>query len=212
MRRLNFQLCSTFSVIALVACASVDTHGVAQRITRPEIGALTVREVGSPLFETIIARTEDGITFAPGTRIRYGLAPLVVEPTGPFGATSRGTYCGPVEQVTGISGVLRYKAPPEMCVTDKQLKDQNLSFERGPVTRKDPSNFQQQLLYEGKVGRELHLSYREFRGDFARPAFTQDLSFDLGEGDVVGAKGARIEVLSATNTEIQYKVLQPFAP
>ena len=42
----------------------------------------------------------------------------------------------------------------------------------------------------------------------ARPAFTQELKYDLGEGKVIGFKGARFEVLSATNVGIRYKVLR----
>jgi hypothetical protein len=49
--------------------------------------------------------------------------------------------------------------------------------------------------------------YREFKDNLARPAFTQELKYDLGQSRVIGYKGARFEVLDAGNTAITYKVL-----
>jgi hypothetical protein len=49
--------------------------------------------------------------------------------------------------------------------------------------------------------------YREFKNSFARPAFTQELKYDLSQDRVIGYQGARFEVLNAGNTEITYKVL-----
>ena len=53
------------------------------------------------------------------------------------------------------------------------------------------------------------LVYREFKDSFARPAFTQELKYDLSQDRVIGYKGARFEVVNAGNTEITYKVISP---
>ncbi len=50
--------------------------------------------------------------------------------------------------------------------------------------------------------------YREYSGDFARPAFYQDLVFDLSDSKIVGFRSARIEIIEATNTEVTYRVLE----
>ena len=44
----------------------------------------------------------------------------------------------------------------------------------------------------------------------ARSAFSQEVQYDLEESNVIGFKSVRIEVIEATNSRIQYKVLQPF--
>jgi hypothetical protein len=44
----------------------------------------------------------------------------------------------------------------------------------------------------------------------ARPSFTQDLQYDLSEGNIVGFKGLRIEIIKAQNTKIEYKILSFF--
>ena len=46
-----------------------------------------------------------------------------------------------------------------------------------------------QLIYTGISRGVISLTYREFMNDMARPAFTQDLKFDLAEGKTIGFKG-----------------------
>lgn len=76
----------------------------------------------------------------------------------------------------------------------------------------DPSKpyFEKSLLYNGKTGNTLKFSYREFSNDYARPAFTQELTYDLNESNVIGFQGMRIEVIKASNTDIEYKILNGF--
>ena len=74
----------------------------------------------------------------------------------------------------------------------------------------EPNHVERQLLYEGRSGDAARLSYREFRGNSARPALAQEVTFDLSAGDVVGVKGARIRILEADNTAIRYQVIKAF--
>ncbi len=67
-------------------------------------------------------------------------------------------------------------------------------------------SFKQELIYNGKSQNTIKLSYREFKDDFARPAFTQELSYDLSEGKIIGFRGMKIEVLEATNSVIKFIV------
>ena len=73
-----------------------------------------------------------------------------------------------------------------------------------------PNAFQQSIIYSGKVGNRIKFGYREFSGNTARPAFNNDVDYDLGESKIVGYKGARIEVIDATNESIRYKLLSNF--
>lgn len=70
--------------------------------------------------------------------------------------------------------------------------------------------FKQEFIYNGRVGNALKFIYREYIDDIARPAFTQDLQYDLAESETIGFRGLRIEVVTATNTNIEYKVLSHF--
>jgi hypothetical protein len=68
----------------------------------------------------------------------------------------------------------------------------------------------QEFIYNGKVNNAIKFTYREFVNDLARPAFTQDLQYDLNESNIIGFRGLRIEIILATNTNIKYKVLNNF--
>lgn len=72
-----------------------------------------------------------------------------------------------------------------------------------------PSNFKQELIYNGKSNNVVKISYREFVNDLARPSFTQDIVYDLTESNIIGFKGMTIEVIEATNTSIKYKIKAP---
>lgn len=70
-------------------------------------------------------------------------------------------------------------------------------------------SFKQELIYNGKSKDTIKLSYREYKEDWARPAFSQDLTYDLSEGKIIGFRGMRIEVLETTNSNIRFIVLSP---
>lgn len=79
-----------------------------------------------------------------------------------------------------------------------------------PVIKED--SFKYVALYQGKKGDSVKISFREFKNDMARPAFTQDIDYELDNDDAttIGFKGLRIQVLKATNTELTYKVLKDY--
>ena len=72
----------------------------------------------------------------------------------------------------------------------------------------DKLNFKQELVYTGVSKNVITIVYREYVNDFARPAFSTELKYDLAEGDTIGYKGSRFQVLKATNIGVDYKVLK----
>jgi hypothetical protein len=71
----------------------------------------------------------------------------------------------------------------------------------------DPSLFKRELVYTGVSKNIITILYREYSEGIARPAFSQELKYDLSEGRIVGFKGARFEVIKATNTGLTYKAI-----
>jgi len=103
-------------------------------------------------------------------------------------------------------------SPYQVCVVtvmasrtcyDADFEIKEVEFEQG-------ASFQQTLLYSGKVGDKIRLGYREFSDGTARPAFSNDVEYDLSESNRVGYKGAELEVIEADNRSITYRVLQTF--
>jgi hypothetical protein len=71
-----------------------------------------------------------------------------------------------------------------------------------------PRAFRAQIIYSGIDGNTIRAVYREFVNDFARPAFNQELQYDLRESRTIAYKSMRIEVIRAGNAEIEYRVLE----
>lgn len=95
-----------------------------------------------------------------------------------------------------------------VCLSRKLCEKTEFSI--GKTTTYSRSSNQQTLIYSGKIGNRITLGYREFVNEIARPAFSNDVTYDLSESTTLGYKGARVQVISATNTEITYKVLAGF--
>jgi hypothetical protein len=84
------------------------------------------------------------------------------------------------------------------------VKEKNIEV----ITSND--NFVRQLIYNGKAGDVINFTYKEFINDLARSAFSQNIQYDLKESNIIGYKGAKIEIINATNLKIEYKVLSDF--
>lgn len=63
-----------------------------------------------------------------------------------------------------------------------------------------------ELIYNGKSKDTIKLQYREYKNDFARPAFYQELLYDLSESKTIGFRGMSIDILDATNSYIKFVV------
>lgn len=68
--------------------------------------------------------------------------------------------------------------------------------------------FRTELVYQGAGGGILRLAYREFIDDMARPAFTQDLTYDLSPDGttMIAFQTLEVEVLEANNMGLRYVV------
>ena len=116
---------------------------------------------------------------------------------GPTNLTRKATYTD--------KGLCLELTLPNECVADSILPANYIDLSQ--------PNVKQQLIYNGRVGDYVKFLYREVsEGAYLRQPFTQEIQYDLNEGKIIGFKGARIEILSATNRQIDYKVLQHFSP
>lgn len=115
--------------------------------------------------------------------------------------TSRGTA-----DIVGVSSI------PGICAQGKGVLQVGVMSE---VERASVGSQLRELLYNGKSGATVRFSYREYAATadgnaIARPAFTQELTYDLADDKVIGFQSVRVEVLETTNSKIKYKVLHSF--
>jgi hypothetical protein len=90
-------------------------------------------------------------------------------------------------------------------------KPVSYTLKRTKATNNENS-FKYTALYQGKIANKIKISFREFTNNMARPAFTQNIEYELkNDGTaMVGFKGLRIKVLKATNIDITYKVIKDY--
>jgi len=119
-------------------------------------------------------------------------------------------YCGMITQ----RDPLNYGKQMRVCFSDQEFKDKGIPYEEGEEVVVKPGSFQAVLEYSGRSGNTISIFYKEFTetrdGAFIRPAFTQEFKFDLSESKMIGVKGARIEIIEATNQSIKFRVLSHF--
>lgn len=112
-----------------------------------------------------------------------------------------------------IISIMKIRKNNEIClITALNLKScsKNIPTTIKKINSTNANGFQQNLLYSGKVGNRIKLSYREFQNNMARQAFSNDVEYDLSESHQVGYKGALLEILNATNQSVTYKVIRNF--
>jgi hypothetical protein len=112
-----------------------------------------------------------------------------------------------------VSALQAYFAEPTLCIVtviNTTACSSQVSFQRTQRASASARSFQQTLIYSGRVANRVKIGYREFSNDIARPAFNNEVEYDLQEARTIGYKGARIEILEATNEYIKYKVLRNF--
>lgn len=83
-------------------------------------------------------------------------------------------------------------------------------FQRSTRLAERSNSFQQTLIYSGRIDNKINISYREFSNNMARPAFNNDVEYDLSDSKQIGYKGAVIEVLKADNKSITYRLITNF--
>ena len=75
------------------------------------------------------------------------------------------------------------------------------------IEQYSPEYFRKELVYSGISGNVLEISYREYRGGLAAPAFFQSVKYDLAESKTVRFQKYQIEVVNANNQGIQCRLL-----
>lgn len=191
-------------------------------------------EIGTSMVATAKRYVSPGIRLAAGihhqgtySMYQYGLsvpAGLLYEAgtdaAGTFFEATQETtyhaYTGRTIKVRG--GVYVPKASPAATevywlATDNEsaaMSDDHpgITFERTTAERWGEESFKRELVYGGVSENTITILYREFLDDMARPAFSQELKYDLSKGDVIGYRGARFQVLNVTNTTITFKTLK----
>lgn len=218
-------LVSIIAAGVLSACATPSYNYTPElkEISKPPIGQVTTASLGDHMLTQGMMVQQDAIYIAD----YYNMSGNKVSPgyfakQGEDEKYEQYKISGDVESGKVTKGLL--KDPPALlairkedqalcvmtiynyvssCTTDVPYKKTNWATA-------NKNSFQQTLIYNGKVGNKINIGYREFSSDTARPAFNNDVEYDLSQSKEIGYKGALIDVIDADNKQIKYKVTKGF--
>ena len=212
----------------LSACVTTNTNyrPTAVEISEPALGSIVSAEVGGEMLRQGKYVEQDAIylpnevkvgafggayTFSRGYYVREGEDAknefYHPEPSAEGGRVDKAALADPYKTM------MVRRADNALCgvtVMNAKVCERNVSFQHLKRPALTMDGFQQTLLYSGRIGNKINISYREFSNSMARPAFNNDVEYDLGESMVIGYKGAEIEILEATNRMIKYRVIRNF--
>jgi hypothetical protein len=204
-------LCVMMLGVAVAGCKSRPVQHSAYQTTLPQVGTVVTIGIGERMLTKSDALETRAIILAQDQTI------------GEF-VVRKGTYpqIADKEEYQTFGGVVAANVGGTVAKHNKVhlFKDGSVCLGRAPCAKFDYvmgvttnyqlASFQSTLIYSGRIGNKITLGYREFQRNIARPSFNNDVTYDLSESMILGYKGARIEVLQASNTEISYKVLAGF--
>jgi hypothetical protein len=79
-----------------------------------------------------------------------------------------------------------------------------------PKCDEDVDRFKEELVYAGRAGNIIRIAYKEFKGSesfyLARPAFFQELTYDLASSNLIVFRVYRIRIMNANNESISFVV------
>ncbi len=222
-----------YTAIILSGCATVKIDETSSVISKtgfiPTIGSKSTSSVGGVIFSQFSYLSKTGYRIEDGATIGVGLGRIVVS-DGDFLVKAqldgKTIFC--TEKPAYIDPLMGPQAAACFIDADDDGRFESVKYRPGAVwfgknidtlleysktesisPHKD--SFKYELLYQGISKNTLKLSYREYKDDFARVAFFQDVTYDLGSTPAtISFRSASIEVFEANNNQISYRVLSGF--
>lgn len=228
-RNLIAKVAACVGLLTITACATPQMNYVplAQPFSRPPLNAEVTVSVGEEMLSQGNVITRSGILLRSTVQISgYTLSPGFYPTTG---SDQKADFYG--FQMAAMPGQANYGVltrnflvdPPQSIMIKKGTRSicvvtvfnlyacrDNLSFETTTNSVSTESSFQQTLIYSGRIGDKVNISYREFSGSLARPAFNNDVEYDLSTSSEIAYRGARLKIVRADNASITYLVLSNF--
>jgi hypothetical protein len=216
MRRLFIPL---FILVLLSGCTAVRYNGaemIVDEVDYPKVGVVVTAYVGDHLVRKgtiveenilVVHKFIDGALYDIPNKIY----PQIGYDDSNYFYSAQGVIRGGLADPIQALG-LEKKNDAKLCVitTFGGKACYKGDFERKKQISSRGNSFQQTLIYSGRVGNKINISYREFSNNTARPAFNNDVEYDLSSSNTIGYKGALIEVKKADNSSITYKLIRNF--
>lgn len=230
MNKRNLACAILLAAEGLAGCVSMKDNYTPEvkQLSDPPLNETTTASLGEEMLRQGTAVTTKGVllhqqnkigvfTLSPGFYPQTGedkeavytsfstnkLDPDLGRLTGGAGTLPQGLKFDKTHQQTCVVYSGAYGIPTKLC-------DHEYPYEFTTMPVYSSNSFQQTLIYSGRVGSKIRISYREFSGSMARGAFSNEAEYDLSSSNDIAYKGAKIRVLEADNEHIKYVVLSNF--
>lgn len=222
------------AALLLSACVSTPTPNyvpIRTNLSFPQIGVETEVAIGEDMLRQGLYTETDGIITQSennikGYKISAGFYPQISEDKDNTyhrfnnAASQDGLgYIVSAKDFLGLplalpESIRASKTKQETCVIVggiiRPACDTQVPFTRDRKPAITERDFQQTLIYSGRVGNRIKIGYRESSGSIARQAFSNEAEYDLTSSMEIGYRGAKVRVISADNQKIKYVVLSNF--
>lgn len=213
------------ALLLLTGCTSPKYNYMPQteNYSEPNVGSVNTAYVGDSMIKQGTTQTYEGLKVTAPEKVSwaYTITPGYLKKVGEDSAAEFYLPTGAVDSanVSKVAladmwqAIMVKKENKELCVitvVGNSVCESSMPFEKTTLSVNSDSSFQQTLLYNGRVGNKINIGYREFSASTARPAFNNDVEYDLNESKMIGYKGAKFEVLDASNQSIKYRVISNF--
>lgn len=213
-------IASIITLSLLSGCSSVAYHGLDRNIKPvdyPEIGIVTVASLGEHLLEKGQLSTEKRLLLEKSIQgkiwnLKAGEYRALGKKDDKLYFVAHGNVFHSMGGAAEAVSVANNGNASEICVHVPMGKTHcyQANFLIIDKEIESQSDFIQTLIYNGKIGNKINISYREFYSGNARPAFYSEVEYDLETSNEIGYKKALIEVLEADNRKIKYKAIRSF--
>lgn len=179
-------------------------------VTRPSAGEVAVAATGTPLFERTQYDEVDGAVLRAPMKI--GLYGTLDAGTTMYRIKSRAAFkaCAAKSGHCGLDddGDGRFDRWADDDVSMALKLKEPVPYDAVKVPARGADAFKQVVTYLGSAGGVLRMSYREFVNDMARPAFTEDYSFEIGASlpAPIAFRDVRMTVLGVGADGLRYRV------
>lgn len=217
-----------FAVVAVVGCATTPAAIPARHTigTMPEMNRVSTADVGSTIYAEFDYIKQSGARLIQDYDSGYVLGRVVVpaqeflEVRGDQFCTTTSAYhdllVGPYDIVCfkdrDKDGQFDEIRVPNIMLGKWRDLARPLPYRTSNVAG-EATGTRLELIYQGRAGEVIKMTYREYVYNLVQPALQQEAQYTLknnGEPTEISFKGARILVFDASNNQIVYKVTRGF--
>lgn len=196
--------------------------------TEPLLDVLTNAQVGQTIFSQYQLWKQSSYSLQTAFSSVIGGAEVVVTPEDNLvkaKADGKSVFCTEKPTMRNLVGVPIKTAcfvdadnegmfsklmVPADAVWWSQTLSEPVRYARVERSIRRPDTLRFELIYLGSSGRVIRLAYREYLNDLARPAFSQEVSYDIESFPMkIGFRRAQFEIFGVTGSSLTYKVITP---